>query len=392
VTPFATFLYFAITLYIVVPLLLARVLGFARSCKFWVLGGTLLMLIVQYCPERESINHKHVNVLVLVLGFALLQWLVAQAYLLAQRKTAHWLPFAFSICLSLLPLLITKLTSDAVSPSSHPLGFLGISYITFRCLDTLIGIRDKLVKSVPFLEYICFVLFFPTISAGPIDRYRRFQNDWNLIRDKKRFLEDLDTSVMYLFRGFLYKFLIGAWLNAHWLKTAAHIPGLKGMWLYMYAYSFYLFFDFAGYSAFALSFSYLLGIRTPVNFERPFFAKNIREFWERWHISLSSWFRDHIYMRFLILSTKQKWFKNKYISSYIGYILTMGLMGVWHGFEHYYCIYGLYHAMLLIGYNIFSRWKKSHPFFNGFWAEFLSIVITFHAVCFGFLIFSGRLF
>ena len=160
----------------------------------------------------------------------------------------------------------------------------------------------------------------------------------------------------------------------------------------MYAYSFYLFFDFAGYSAFAIGFSYLLGVHTPENFRQPFLARNIRDFWDRWHISLSWWFRDHVYMRFVLAATKERWFKSKYVASYLGFFLSMGLMGLWHGAAWHYIIYGLYHGALLTGHNVFSRWNKQRQVFNdGFVWRAASILITFNLVCFGLLIFSGRL-
>ena len=127
----------------------------------------------------------------------------------------------------------------------------------------------------------------------------------------------------------------------------------------MYGYSLYLYFDFAGYSAFAVGVSYLLGIRTPENFNRPFLAGNIKDFWNRWHISLSTWIRDHIYMRFLLAATKGRWFAGKYTASYLGFFLAFGLMGLWHGIEPYYLLYGLYHGTLLVGHDLFTRWNKT---------------------------------
>ena len=126
----------------------------------------------------------------------------------------------------------------------------------------------------------------------------------------------------------------------------------------MYGYSLYLFFDFAGYSAFAVGFSYLLGIHTPENFNRPFLARNIKDFWNRWHMSLSTWLRDHVYMRFLLAAVKGRWFTGKYTASYLGFFLTFGLMGLWHGIEPYYLLYGLYHGTLLVGHDLFTRWNK----------------------------------
>src|SRR5512135_293640 len=151
----------------------------------------------------------------------------------------------------------------------------------------------------------------------------------------------------------------------------------------MYAYTFYLFFDFAGYSSFAIGVSYLFGIHTPENFNRPFFARSIREFWDRWHISLSIWFRDHIYMRFVMAATKAKRIKNRHVISVLGFFITMGLMGLWHGTAWHYLLYGLYHGALLAGYDIFSRWNKQRQLLTGRVWQIASIAITFHAVCFG---------
>jgi membrane protein involved in D-alanine export len=159
----------------------------------------------------------------------------------------------------------------------------------------------------------------------------------------------------------------------------------------MYAYSLYLFFDFAGYSAFAVGFSYLLGVRTPENFDRPFLARNVRDFWNRWHIGLSTWFRDHVTMRFMMAATKGRWFKRKLTAPYLGLFLGFGLMGLWHGTALHYLVYGAYHAALLVGHDLFVRWNKRRKLWGDgpVWRA-AGVVVTFHLVCFGFLIFSGH--
>jgi membrane protein involved in D-alanine export len=237
-----------------------------------------------------------------------------------------------------------------------------------------------------------FLFFFPTISAGPIDRYRRFATDWRKTRSRAEFLADLDGAVHRFFRGLLYKFIIAALIEQRWLRPAGHRSSLIGLVSYMYAYSFYLFFDFAGYSALAISISYLFGVHTPENFNRPFLARNIRDFWNRWHITLSFWFRDHVYMRFLLAAARGKWFKNMHTAAILGYFLAFGLMGLWHGIEPHYIVYGLYQATLLSAFHIFSSWKKVHQQWReGLLWNALAVFITFNAVCFGLLIFSGRI-
>jgi len=195
-----------------------------------------------------------------------------------------------------------------------------------------------------------------------------------------------------IFRGFLYKFILAALIKKYWLDRVASEATFGALVSYMYAYSFYLFFDFAGYSAFAIAFSYLLGVHTPENFNRPFLARNIRDFWNRWHITLSFWFRDHVYMRFLLAATRGRWIPSRHATAIIGYFLAFGLMGLWHGIEPHFIIYGFYQATLLSGFHIFSEWSKNRAWpTNGLLWRAGAVFATFHFVCFGLLIFSGRL-
>ena len=290
----------------------------------------------------------------------------------------------------LLPLAITKVL-PVVSPKTQ-FGFLGISYVTFRALDIVFCLRDGVIATPGAIDLFMFLFFFPTISAGPIDRYRRFIPDWKKKRSRAEFLADLDGAVHHFFRALLYKFILAALIERHWLKLAAGSDSVGALLSYMYAYSFYLFFDFAGYSAFAIAISYLFGVHTPENFSRPFLARNIRDFWNRWHITLSFWFRDHVYMRFLLAAARGKWFRSMHTAAIVGYFLAFGLMGLWHGIEPHYILYGLYMAALLSAFHIFSTWKKVHQhwFESRLWHAF-AVFITFNAVCFGLLIFSGHI-
>jgi membrane protein involved in D-alanine export len=170
-----------------------------------------------------------------------------------------------------------------------------------------------------------FIFFFPSISSGPIDRYERFSEDWKQERTTNGYLTDLDSAVHHIFTGFLYKFILASLIKTYWLDVVVSQAGFTATLSYMYAYSLYLFFDFAGYSAFAIGFGRVFGIKMPENFNAPFLAVDIRDFWNRWHISLSTFFRDHVYNRF-VFCTKTSLVPNKYIASYLGSFLSMGLM------------------------------------------------------------------
>ena len=154
-----------------------------------------------------------------------------------------------------------------------------------------------------------------------------------------------------------------------------------------------MFFNFAGYSLMAIGTAYLLGIRMPENFNLPFLGKDLKDFWARWHISLSTWLRDYVYTRFCMAALRGKWFRGQRTSSYLGYFITMTLMGLWHGFTLPCLVYGLYHGVLMSVNEIldtkwkgFKKWKKK-PLAGG-----IMTVVTFHLFGFGLLIFSGRLF
>ena len=251
-----------------------------------------------------------------------------------------------------------------------------------------------MITSLPPIQYLTFLLFFPAISSGPIDRYKRFEEDWKRERTHAEFFSDLDGAFHRVFTGFLYKFILAALIKQYWLDPMSQGNNVLHIGLYMYAYTFYLFFDFAGYSAFAVGLSYLFGIHTPENFNRPFLSRDIRDFWNRWHMSLSFWFRDHIYNRFVFTALKNKWFKDRYTASYVGYVITMGLMGLWHGTAWHYIVYGLYHGVLLALTTWLDRRFKGNRLLNSkaFIWQAASILLTFHLIAIGLLIFSGRLF
>ena len=387
--PYTDFIYFGVSLYALLPNFLFG--WWKRFSKAWIVIATGLMLVIQYSVVQAIFPNTPVLELWLVLGYGVLQYTIAGIFLLVRKHGKNQVVFDLAILLSLAPLLAGKFI-PLVQPS-YQLVFIGLSYVTFRCLDVVIGIHEGLIQSLPPVQYLTFLLFFPTISSGPVDRYQRFAEDWKHARSWNDFVHDLDGSVHHIFTGFLYKFILAALIKTYWLDVVATHAGLQSTISYMYAYSFYLFFDFAGYSAFAVGFSWMFGIHTPENFNRPFLAHNIRDFWNRWHISLSSFFRDHVYNRFVFAALKGRWFKNKYIASYLGFILSMGLMGLWHGTAWYYLVYGLYHGVLLILTDLVERLNKRKKWWdeNRLAYKVISIFITFHLVCFGLLIFSGYL-
>ncbi len=387
--PYTDFLYFGISLYVLVPALIAGF--FKRGWRVWLVIATLIMLTLQYTHTRQIFGTA-VSELILILVYAIVQWIVALAFLSLRTKGQNRPAFYLALTFNLLPLLAAKFIP--LFQPEYPIIFLGLSYITFRVLDVTFGIQDKQIKEVKPLPYLTYLLFFPTISSGPIDRFRRFNEDWNRERTREQFAQDVDGGIHRIFTGFLYKFILAALIKQYWLDPVSAGTSILHTISYMYAYFFYLFFDFAGYSAFAIGFSYFFGIHTPENFNSPFLARDIRDYWNRWHMSLSFWFRDNIYNRFVFAALKGKWFKDSQTASNLGYLLTMTLMGIWHGTALHYIVYGFYHGVLLMTTNWLDKKYKGNRLLNDeglFWRA-LSMLITFHLVGFGLLLFSGRLF
>lgn len=317
--------------------------------------------------------------------------MLIKGYSIIRKKTDNKYIYLFALFCSMLPLIIFKLS---VLVSSISLGFIGLSYLNFKAIQMIIEIYDGAIKEVGFFETIYFFLFFPTLSSGPVDRSRRFNEDLEKKITKEEYLNNyLAVGIKKILQGIGYKFIIATLINSLWMsKIPTNVTFLNAL-NYMYAYSLYLFFDFAGYSAFAVGTSYILGIRMPGNFNKPFLSKSMKEFWNRWHISLSKWFGDYIYSRFILNSLRKKRFKNRVTASHVAQMITMITMGAWHGLKWFYIIYGAYQGLALVLTDIYerkSKFYKAHK--KEKWFQYVQIVVTFHVACFGLLLFSGYLF
>ena len=323
------------------------------------------------------------------------------------RKTgdSKWI-FYLHIALSILPLFFVKVT-PAIYGHQSLLGFLGISYLTFRSVGMIIELRDGVLKEFNLWEFLRFMLFMPTFSSGPIDRFKRFNEDYETIPERDELLDMLETSVQYIMLGFLYKFILahifGSMILPPLKQYALQMGGIFNLPTLgvMYVFGLDLFFDFAGYSMFALAVSNLMGIKSPINFNKPFVSRDLKEFWNRWHMSLSFWFRDFVFMRLVTVLIRNKVFKNRNTTSSVAYIINMLVMGFWHGVTWYYIAYGLFHGLGLVVNDAWlrkkktvnkERKKKNLPLLpDNKWPQAVGIFITFNVVMFSFLIFSGFL-
>ncbi|WIG23235.1 D-alanyl-lipoteichoic acid biosynthesis protein DltB [Bacillus anthracis] len=383
-TAYGSFYFFAIVGILLIPTIIAGLKG--KMLRKYNAVLTLVMIAIIFSDKPKQA--------IMLAAFIIWQYVLIKGYLLLRKQNNSTFMFCIAVILSILPLILAKIAPFV--PELHFIVFAGMSYVTFRAVQMVFEVRDNLIKELSFFNFWEFVLFFPAISSGPIDRYRRFQKDIQKPPSAEEYQNLLYTGLNRIFQGFLYKFIIAHLITTYLVKAVfANQDTLLSNVIFMYATSMQLFFDFAGYSAFVIGISYMMGIKTPENFNKPFLSRNIKDFWNRWHMSLSFWFRDFIYMRFVFFATKKKLIKNRYTISYIGAFLNFFIMGIWHiqgSAVAQYVIYGLYHAALFILFDIFERKNKKHKFWpNNKFTHVLAIVITFHVVCFGFLIFSGHL-
>lgn len=330
------------------------------------------------------------NVIELVCFFVwlFLEWHVIAVYQWTLRRFGksravyiHFLIFA------ILPLAMAK---GSILAGHSWFLFTGISYITFRVVQIIIESYDGLIEKSGFADTISFLLFFPSFSSGPIDRSRRFEKDLHTVWGRQEYLEMAGTGVWKILLGILYKFVLSdmAYTLLNGLECGNAVAYHA---LYAYLYGFYMFFDFAGYSLMAVGTAYILGVRLPDNFNKPFISVDIKDFWNRWHISLSHWFRDFLFSRFMMKAIKGRWFKSRLSAAVAGFIVNMLVMGVWHGLTKNYILYGLYHGLLLAVTEVYQKKSKFfHKFKQKLWYRCASRAVTFNLVMFGFLIFSGE--
>jgi len=332
-------------------------LGWATGQLWWLLGFLVFEVALLKGWLDYRVGHPHVNL-----------WI---ARLVAAGAAA--------------PLVAVKVANLFPTLS---IGFLGVSYLSFRVIAVVLEITDGLITALPLADLVFFVTFFPTLDSGPIDRLRRFQQDADRVwtRDEYVYLLGRGTSLVLL--GAVYKFVLAAWFTTQldwavgWPRTLA----------YMYLYTGRLFFDFAGYSAMAVGTSYVFGIRTPPNFRLPFAAESIKDFWNRWHISLSFWFRDYLYTRLTMFLMRTRVFKGHRVAAgRTALIANMMLMGAWHGFTLHYLLYGLYHGLLLTGNDWYERSCPLYAHRHHLAYRLIAIAVTFQLVVFGFLLFSGHI-
>jgi alginate O-acetyltransferase complex protein AlgI len=232
---------------------------------------------------------------------------------------------------------------------------LGISFYTFEAISYTVDVylhRIRAERSLP--NFMLFILFFPHLVAGPIVRARDFlpqvhrPKRWNWAR--------LYVGALYVLLGVFKKLAIAdrmvLFADPVYANPAAY--GAGALWLAALAYALQVYCDFSGYSDIALGCAHLLGYRLAQNFNMPYLSPNIGEFWRRWHISLSTWLRDYLYIP-LGGSRGGRWLTCRNL------LIVMTVAGLWHGAAWNYVVFGIVQGLMLIVHRLFRDWSEGRP-------------------------------
>lgn len=365
-----------------------------RRIKPWGMVASVAMLAFLFADSRRA--------LVAFLLFVALATASAYAMLSSWKSGRRSMAvYRISLAATLVPLVVYKVSAAVDAPGF--LGFIGISYLTFRAVQVVVEIRDGLIEDLPFADYLYFLTFFATITSGPIDRSRRFLEDANTALAPAAYRDLATRGVLMLLAGAVMQLALATMVHGFtdpWAVNGAlampnilalGLPWGVGSLVRAYGYAVYLYLDFAGYSLMAAGACYLFGIQCPTNFNAPWRALDLKDFWNRWHITLSTWLRDFVFMRFVRGLTRRHVFKKRLTTACCGYVVNMFLMGMWHGLTPDYLLYGLYHGVLLAATEAY---QKRCPFYKRNkgkrWYKVLSWFVTMNLVIIGFSLFSGQ--
>jgi len=269
---------------------------------------------------------------------------------------------------------------------------VGISFFTFQTMSYTLDVYFGNLKPVKsFKDFVFFVTFFPQLVAGPIVRASQF-----IPQIKQRLSLDKDTiakALVLIFAGFIKKGVIADYISINFVDRVFDSPelfsGVENL-LAVYGYGLQIYCDFSGYSDIAIGLAWLMGFHLPMNFNVPYVASSITDFWRRWHISLSTWLRDYLYIP-LGGNRKGK------VRQYLNLFVTMLLGGLWHGASWNFVLWGAMHGAVLaldkLRMQIFGKKKTELPAGKGFGhylLKVLGVLFTFNFVSFCWIFFRAR--
>ena len=379
--------YLALDGLVFIPLAVGGVAFFlAQACKKYPQGGSLLFLLANLgliyfsayasliallfyvlllgifaaglypaSPSRpQSALSRYSGISTVAFGLFLLAWMFAKYRGILPERI--WTP------------LCTPAQLEAFAPK---IALVGFSYMGFKLIHFFVDYRSGAIEKVKVLDFLSWLFFFPSIVAGPMQRYQDWQEQ---VAHPQVTWASIDCGIRRILIGLAFKFIFADSLQNFTLShmsmdVLAHaspwIIFRGAMW-----YSVYLYFDFAGYTSIAIGVAKFWGIDLPENFNQPYRARNLADFWHRWHLSLTSILREYLFYPISLSMKRNAFFKvHPFLATTVPPILTFLVAGVWHGLSWGFFCFGLLHGVGLAYLAWMGRNKGAKSAFSLWWAH-----------------------
>jgi len=266
---------------------------------------------------------------------------------------------------------------------------LGISFFTFKLISYVVEVhRETIEPCMDPIAFATFVAFFPTIMSGPIDRPKEFLNQLytNRTPEYDNFAEGARRIVWGMFLKMCIADRVIGYTSAVFGNYESH--NATSIVIAMFFYAFEMYTDFAGYTEMAIGVSQILGIKIRENFKRPFFAQNVNEYWRKWHMSLTTWITDYVYMPLNIsFRNLGQW------GLYLATLINVVAIGAWHGANWTYILFGLYHGIILVIIAMVEKkrkkFEKKNHLVGKWYYKYPRIILTFVLVSVGMVLFRS---
>ena len=348
---------------------------------FEILIFVLLFVLCKWTFKKSWLNNLLLvggNILILIhivswKSLFLLSLLALLAYgagiLLHRRKSGWVLALSLTLLLALfavrnyplVQLWLGNWWTDTMSKRFLSVEKVGLSYILFRMIHWLVESYKGTLRTRNPLTYINYLFFFPTFMAGPIDTLNNFHYWLNTtrVRFNQRMLL---AGIGRIFFGAVKTLLIVPLIKPYAVDYEMFLPAL-GPWGAVLStavlYSLFIYIDFSGYCDMAIGMAYMMGVRTPENFDNPYFSTNISEFWKRWHITFSTFLRIYVFKPVIALLNRLPIANCRMLVSVTAYMVTFFVCGLWHGSTLNFVIWGLWHGAGLSVYKLFTYGKPA---------------------------------
>jgi D-alanyl-lipoteichoic acid acyltransferase DltB (MBOAT superfamily) len=359
----------------------------ARGIKNVIIIFASLLVLLTVVREHSLIVLSVLSLLVYAAGLVL-----------QKRKNA--ILFSFSLlfilvlfCIRNYPFVQEIISKSWISVINEPVlsvQKVGISYILFRYVHWMVESYRKTIRHSDFLTFLNYIFFFPNFLAGPIDTYKNFHY-WIGNTRLKYHRSLFFAGITRIFIGAVKTLIIVPFVIDYAMDYTILLndySGITALFLSLLAYSAYIYFDFSGYSDIAIGTAYLIGIKTPENFNNPYFSTNLSVFWKRWHITFSNFLFAYVFKPSLALLNRIFPHSPRLAITISGYMITFFICGLWHGETINFVYWGLWHGL---GLSIGKIWqlhagipekaRKHIAYKSG------SVLITFLYVTFGWMFF-----